>query len=113
MPEVTFQRRGGSRARRYWGKVHRGIKNFKRRRRARRKASMGFAKLEDDIEMGVRSICQMLVMLTNVMVHVHSSPYFYVCNLCESIFRFSHSAVLCMFMSYSGLLGFSTILHDL
>lgn len=32
---ATFQRRGG-RARRYWGKVNRGIKNFRRRRARRR-----------------------------------------------------------------------------
>lgn len=36
-PAATFQRRG-CRARRYWGKVNRGIKNF-RRRRARRRVS--------------------------------------------------------------------------
>lgn len=34
-PAATFQRRGGK-ARRYWGKVNRGIKNFRRRRARRR-----------------------------------------------------------------------------
>lgn len=34
-PAATFQRRGGK-ARRYWGKVNRGVKNFRRRRERRR-----------------------------------------------------------------------------
>lgn len=35
-PTATFQRRGGGKARRYWGKVNRGVKNFRRRRERRR-----------------------------------------------------------------------------
>lgn len=34
-PAATFTRRGGK-ARRYWGKVNRGVKNFRRRRERRR-----------------------------------------------------------------------------
>lgn len=34
-PAAPFQRRGGK-ARRYWGKMNRGIKNFRRRRARRR-----------------------------------------------------------------------------
>lgn len=33
---TTFQRRGGGKSRRYWGRVSRGMNNFRRRRATRR-----------------------------------------------------------------------------
>lgn len=53
VPEAasTFQRRPGK-ARRYWGKVNRGIKNFRRRRRARQRLPQAVA---DDTAKGVRA----------------------------------------------------------